>query len=361
MEGLRVLSAALSLVTAIVWSAPFAGAQNRQTKEPSRDAQRQGRMWHFIVSAWDLIGSPVYDSKGERAGEIEYLMIAMDNGDVRYVVVSSGGFLDIGDELRAVPWSAFDTPVSRTGARLDVTKKALQESYKTDQESLSDLTKPTVIAQVTEYWAPLIDEDGEKKTGSKSQAESKSKTATTKEQKQQEQKAGDQSQAKAKSSTDSAAKSGSKTQTTKKDEAGVPHILVGRGLITTVVAPAVQSAKELVGAELRSADGKEVGEIDHLMIETSLGRVAYVLISRGGFLGVGGEWVPVPFELLSQSPSSETLTLKVKASELQKIKALPKTEQPRSVRQSDLAKLYQQYNVEPFWSKSEQKDNQKKK
>jgi sporulation protein YlmC with PRC-barrel domain len=355
MKRLRVLSAALSLVSAIVWSAPFAGAQDRQSKGQSKDAQQQGRMWHFIVSAWDLIGSPVYDSKGERAGEIEYLMIGMDNGEVRYVVVSSGGFLDIGDELRAVPWSAFDTPVSRTAARLDVTKKALQESYKTDQESLSDLTKPTVIAQVTEYWAPLVEQGGEKKTGSKSKA------ASSKEQKQQEQKAGDRAEAKAKSSTDSAAKSGSKTQTTKKDEAGIPHILVGQGIVTTIVAPAVQSAKELVGAEVRSADGKEVGEIDHLMIETSVGRVAYVLISRGGFLGVGGEWVPVPFELLSQSPSSEALTLKVKASELQKIKALPKTEQPRSVRQSDLAKLYQQYNVEPFWSKNKQKDNQKNK
>ena len=355
MERLRVLSAALSLVTAIVWSAPFAGAQDRQSKGPSKDAQQQSRMWHFIVSAWDLLGTPVYDSKGERAGEIEYLMIGMDNGAVRYVVISSGGFLDIGDELRAVPWSAFDTPVSRTGARLDVTRKALQESYKTDQESLSDLTKPTVIAQVTEYWAPLVEEQsGEKKTGSKSQSESKSKAATSKEQKQQEQKAGDRAEAKTKSSD-------SKTQTAKKDEAGVPHILVGQGLITTVVAPAVQSAKELVGAEVRSADGKEVGEIDHLMIETSVGRVAYVLISRGGFLGVGGEWVPVPFELLSQSPSSETLSLKVNASELQKIKALPKTEQPRSVRRSDLAKLYQQYKVEPFWSKNEQKNNQKKK
>jgi sporulation protein YlmC with PRC-barrel domain len=356
MKRLRVLSAALSLVTAIVWSASLAGAQDRQSKGASKAAQQQGRMWHFIVSAWDLIGSPVYDSKGERAGEIEYLMIGTDNGEVRYVVVSSGGFLDIGDELRAVPWSAFDAPVSRTAARLDVTKKQLQESYKTDEESLVDLTKPTVIAQVTEYWAPLVDEQGgDKKTGSKSKA------AGSKEQKQQEQKGGDRAEAKAKSSTGSAAKSDSKTQTAKKDEAGVPHILVGQGLITTVVAPAVQSAKELVGAEVRSADGKEVGEIDHLMIETSGGRVAYVLISRGGFLGLGGEWVPVPFELLSQSPSSEALTLKVKASELQKIKALPKTEQPRSVRQSDLAKLYQQYNVEPFWSKNEQKDNQKKK
>jgi sporulation protein YlmC with PRC-barrel domain len=353
MERVRVLSAALSLVTAIGMSAPFAAAQDRQIKGPSKDAQQQNRMWHFIVSAWDLIGSPVYDSKGEKAGQIEYLMIGRDNGAVRYVVISSGGFLDIGDELRALPWSAFDTPVSRTGARLDVTRKALQESYKTDQESLSDLTKPTVIAQVTEYWAPLVDEQGgEKKTGSKSKA------AATKEQKQQEQKGGDGAEAKAKSSTGSAAKSDSKTQPAKKDEAGVPHILVGRGLITTVVAPAVQKSKELVGAEVRSADGKEVGEIDHLMIETSVGRVAYVLISRGGFLGAGGEWVPVPFELLSQSPASETLSLKVNASELQKIKALPKTEQPRSVRRSDLAKLYQQYKVEPFWSKNEQKDNQ---
>jgi sporulation protein YlmC with PRC-barrel domain len=141
----------------------------------------------------------------------------------------------------------------------------------------------------------------------------------------------------------------------------VPHILVGQDLITTVVAPAVQSAKELVGAEVRSADGKEVGEIDHLMIETSIGRVAYVLISRDGFLGVGGEWVPVPLELLTWSPAEDRIRINIKASELQKSKALPKTERPRSLRRSDLAKLYEQYKVEPFWSKSAQKDNQKNK
>jgi sporulation protein YlmC with PRC-barrel domain len=346
MKSFRVVSTALSLVTAIVWSLPLAAAQDRQSKEPSKAVQRQERTWHFIVSAWDLVGSPVYDSKGERAGEIEYLMIGMDDGQVRHVIVSSGGFLDIGDELRAVPWSAFDAPVSRTAARLNVTKKALQESYKTNQEGLSELTKPTVIAQVTEYWTPLIGDQGaEQKAGSKSQTDSKSK-ATPKEQKQQEQK----SEAKAKSPA-----------AQKKNEAGVPHVLVGRGVITAIVAPAVQFSKELVGAEVRSADGKEIGELDHLMIETSLGRVAYALISRGGFLGIGGEWVPVPFEILSWSPASETLSLKAKASELQKIKAFPKTEQPRSVRRSDLAKLYEQYKVEPFWSKSEQKDNQKKK
>jgi hypothetical protein len=41
-------------------------------------------------------------------------------------------------------------------------------------------------------------------------------------------------------------------------------------------------------------------------------------------------------------------------------KAVPKTERPRAVRRGDLAKLYEQY-VEPFWSKSDKKDNQKKK
>ena len=337
MKKFRVLSAAVSLVTAIVWSLPLAAAQDR--KEGSKAAQQQERTWHFIVSAWDLVDSPVYDSKGERSGEIEYLMIGMDDGQVRHVVISSGGFLDIGDELRAVPWSAFDAPVSRTAARLNVTKKQLQESYKTNQESLSDLTKPTVIAQVTEYWAPLIaEQDADQKAGSKSQSDAKSKAASSKEQKQQ-----------AKTPAKSEAKSGAGKAQAQKD-AGVPHIMVGQGVITTVVAPGVQFSQELAGAEVRSADGKEVGEVDHLMIETKLGRVAYVLISRGGFLGVGGEWVPVPFELLSQSPSSEALTLKVNASELQKIKALPKTEQPRSVRRSDLAKLYQQYKVEPFWS-----------
>jgi hypothetical protein len=69
-----------------------------------------------------------------------------------------------------------------------------------------------------------------------------------------------------------------------------------------------------------------MGEVDHLMIDTSSGRVAYVLISRGGFLGYGGEWLPVPFEVLSWSPKSETVNLNVKAAELQEMKFLPNTE-----------------------------------
>ena len=253
MFHFRVLSAVLSILLAIVFSVPFAGAQDRQIKKSSKTAQGQGRTWHFIVSAWDLIGSPVYDSKGERAGEIEYLMIGMDNGPVRHVVISSGGFLDIGDELRAVPWSAFDTPVSRTAARLNVTRKALQESYKTNQESLSELTKPTVIAQVTEYWAPLI----EAEKGSKQKSGSKSN------QKQQEQTAGARSETKAKSPAQSESKSGgAKTQAQKTDEAGMPHVLVGRDFVTTVVAPAVQFTKELAGAEVRS--GRSLDDRDEL-------------------------------------------------------------------------------------------------
>jgi sporulation protein YlmC with PRC-barrel domain len=314
---------------------------------------QQQRNWHFIVSASDLIGSPVYDSKRERAGEIEYIMVGLDDGEVRHVVISSGGFLDIGEELRVIPWSAFDTPVSRTAARMNVSKNALQESYRTTEEKLGDLTRPAVMTEVTDYWAPLVtDKEGSvgKSTG-KSGSQSEAKAKASGEPKKSEQAAKDRSDAKSKSA-------GSMS---KKDEQGVPHILVGRGVITTIVAPQVESAQELVGASVRGADGKDVGEIDHLMIETSSGRVAYVLVSRDGFLGYGGEWVPVPFEVLSWSPKMETVNLNVKAGDLKKMKFLPKTERPRSVRRSDLAKLYEQYNIKPFWTKVDQDEIQTRK
>jgi hypothetical protein len=151
-----------------------------------------------------------------------------------------GGFLDIGEELRAVPWSAFDAPVSRTGARLDVSSKQPQESYKITDDTLGDLTKPTVIAQVTDYWAPLTAQD--ERTGGKSgregmsQGESK-KAAASGEQKNDGQQGTDRSAARNKSAAGEA----------RKDEQGVPHILVGRGVITTIVAPQVSRRKNWRG------------------------------------------------------------------------------------------------------------------
>jgi hypothetical protein len=52
------------------------------------------------------------------------------------------------------------------------------------------------------------------------------------------------------------------------------------------------------GTAVYDASGKRIGSIDRMMIEKVSGRVAYVVISFGGFLGMGDETHPIPWDAL---------------------------------------------------------------
>lgn len=58
------------------------------------------------------------------------------------------------------------------------------------------------------------------------------------------------------------------------------------------------SSNRVQGTEVYGASGEHVGEIDHLMIERVSGRVAYAVMSFGGFLGMGKDFHPVPWNAL---------------------------------------------------------------
>jgi sporulation protein YlmC with PRC-barrel domain len=63
------------------------------------------------------------------------------------------------------------------------------------------------------------------------------------------------------------------------------------------------SSEDVNGTEVYGPDGKNVGEIDHLMIDKVSGQVAYAVISFGGFLGLGHKHYPVPWSALTYDKS----------------------------------------------------------
>lgn len=63
------------------------------------------------------------------------------------------------------------------------------------------------------------------------------------------------------------------------------------------VPPGIFSAERLKGVEVIGADITRIGEIEDVMVDRT-GRVAAVVISVGGFLGIGSKSVAVPFEAL---------------------------------------------------------------
>jgi sporulation protein YlmC with PRC-barrel domain len=61
-------------------------------------------------------------------------------------------------------------------------------------------------------------------------------------------------------------------------------------------APAgVHTSSELIGTRIKNAEGKDIGEIDQLVIDPASGNVTHVIVGLGGLLGVGETKVVVPF------------------------------------------------------------------
>ena len=65
--------------------------------------------------------------QGEQLGEIEDLVVHMTTGDVRYAILSHGGFMDVGDKLYAVPVKTLKTGPKRDHLVLNMDKARMQQ------------------------------------------------------------------------------------------------------------------------------------------------------------------------------------------------------------------------------------------
>jgi sporulation protein YlmC with PRC-barrel domain len=100
MSHVRFLAAA-ALGVAMLWALPLAGLQAAQpgmTPGERHDWERTHRVSR-------IIGTDVRTKSGEKIGEIKDVVVD-DKGVIRLAIVSTGGYLGVGERLHAVPWDA---------------------------------------------------------------------------------------------------------------------------------------------------------------------------------------------------------------------------------------------------------------
>ena len=68
--------------------------------------------------------------------------------------------------------------------------------------------------------------------------------------------------------------------------------------------------ENILGADIRNLRDEDLGDIEDVVFDDR-GRISYVLLSRGGFLGIGQDMVPVPWEDLRAIPELDTFVLDV--------------------------------------------------
>jgi hypothetical protein len=59
--------------------------------------------------------------------------------------------------------------------------------------------------------------------------------------------------------------------------------------------PALVTASEIKGTKVQNLQNQEIGYIDEVLIEPTAGQVRFVVLNVGGFLGIGGTKVAVPW------------------------------------------------------------------
>lgn len=285
-------------------------AQTEQVEEAEAMAPLPLRLQ--VTSADEIVGEELESSDDEDLGEIEYLLINLQSGNVGYALVGKGDFIEFSEELVAVPWSAIQM-VDDDDLQIDITEEQFEQAPTITEERIAELTEPAVITQVYEYFAqPTADDTAPGAEQGEGDAPQQAQTEAT----------GDQ-----------------------------PYVMVGREIVTMVMPPAMMPADNITGTDVETAGGEEVGEVDKLMIDVAHGQVAYVLLTQGGFLGFGEEWIPVPLGALQWSVEEENLVLNVAEEQLQKLEGLPKEDLPSQVRVDHLQTLYENYGIEPYWQR----------
>jgi sporulation protein YlmC with PRC-barrel domain len=90
----------------------------------------------------------------------------------------------------------------------------------------------------------------------------------------------------------------------------------------------VLSAGTLAGNSVRNAAGEDLGKVDEIMIDIPEGRVAYAVLSFGGFLGVGNKLFAVPWNALKVDEDEKCFVLNADKQSMEKAPGFDKDDWP---------------------------------
>src|SRR4029077_12988386 len=79
----------------------------------------------------------------------------------------------------------------------------------------------------------------------------------------------------------------------------------------------VLGAKTLTGDRVRSVAGDNLGQVKEIMIDLQSGRVAYVVLSVGGFMGIGGKLFAAPWGALTIDEGNREFVIDASIQELE--------------------------------------------
>ena len=300
----------LSLASAASLLASTAAAQDTTTTR-KMDRMDNARRWDRInaaAKAGDLIGLEVKNYQGVKLGKIEDLAVDVESGRIVNVILSTGGFAGVGDTLHAVPPGALHHDVANKVVHLDADKAKLTASPKFEMSKWDMCCDSNHVSEVYTHY-------GEQPYFVFLHKGDNQNTVATR----------------------------NADGTWNKDR------MAGENMSWSRLGY-VQRASKLDGTWVRNLQDEKLGKVESLMCDLSAGRIVAVVISSGGFLGMGDELSAVPPTALHYNADRSILQLDASKDMLASAPHFKSSEWPDFGQPMYAHGVYRAYKVEPYFT-----------
>ncbi|MGQ0594195.1 MAG: PRC-barrel domain-containing protein [Gammaproteobacteria bacterium] len=113
--------------------------------------------------------------------------------------------------------------------------------------------------------------------------------------------------------------------------------------------PRIMAADTLEGNNVVNSEGETLGEIKHIMVDVPQGRVAYAVLSFGGFLGVGDKLFAIPWSALTLDADNHNFILDVPEQRLKDAPGFDKDHWPTMADERWASQVHSYYHSRPYW------------
>ncbi|HWI13789.1 MAG TPA: PRC-barrel domain-containing protein [Burkholderiales bacterium] len=113
--------------------------------------------------------------------------------------------------------------------------------------------------------------------------------------------------------------------------------------------PRLMTASTLEGDDIVNRQGDKLGELEEVMLDVTTGRIAYAVMSAGGFLGMGDKLFAIPWSALTMDPENHCFILDADKERLERAPGFDKDHWPSMADAGWATEVHSYYGQRPYW------------
>jgi sporulation protein YlmC with PRC-barrel domain len=108
-------------------------------------------------------------------------------------------------------------------------------------------------------------------------------------------------------------------------------------------------ASSMIGTDVVDPQGKDIGEVKEVVIDPRTGKVAYAVVSFGGFLGMGEKLFAIPFSAFKYDVTKNEYVLDISKERLKAAPGFDADHWPSMSEEKWNRDVYKYYERSPYW------------